>query len=78
MSTQQQPEEIRTNCGGFDHVSNCESFDRLVLGSTSRAVGTADGLNVASTFLVSATATISALNIAPRSDKEKQTWTLVF
>lgn len=38
--------------GRFDHVADGEAFDRLVLGGTSRAVGTADGLDVAAAFLV--------------------------
>lgn len=42
----------RTDGGGLDHVPDCESLDRLVLGSASRAVGAADGLDVATTLLV--------------------------
>jgi hypothetical protein len=42
----------RTNGGRLDHVADGESLDRLVLGCASRAVGAADGLDVATTLLV--------------------------
>ena len=42
----------RTDGGGLDHVADGESLDRLVLGCASRAVGAADGLDVATTLLV--------------------------
>lgn len=42
----------RTDGCRFNHVANCKSFDRLILGCTSRAVGASDWLDVASPFLV--------------------------
>jgi len=42
----------RTDGGGLDHVSDGESLDCLVLGCASRAVGAADGLDVAAALLV--------------------------
>jgi hypothetical protein len=42
----------RTDGGGLDHVTDGESLDCLVLGCASRAVGAADGLDVATTLLV--------------------------
>lgn len=44
----------RTDGGRFDHVSNCESLDCLVLGSASGAVRASDRLDVATSLLVSA------------------------
>lgn len=44
----------RTDGGRLDHVADGESLDRLILGSASRAVGAADGLDVAATLLVTA------------------------
>lgn len=44
--------ESHTNSGGFDHVSDCESLDCLVLGCASGAVGASDGLDVAAAILV--------------------------
>ena len=44
----------RTDGGGLDHVADGESLDCLVLGSASRAVGAADGLDVAAALLVTA------------------------
>jgi hypothetical protein len=44
----------RTDGGRLDHVADGESLDCLVLGSASRAVGAADGLDVAATLLVTA------------------------
>ena len=43
-----------TDGGGLDHVADGESLDRLVLGSASRAVAAADGLDVAAALLVAA------------------------
>lgn len=43
-----------TNGGGLDHVADGKSLDRLVLGSASRAVAAANGLDVAATLLVTA------------------------
>ena len=42
----------RTNSSGFDHVSDCESLDCLVLGGAAGAVGASDRLDVAAAFLV--------------------------
>jgi hypothetical protein len=42
----------RTDGGGLDHVADGESLYRLILGCASRAVGAADGLDVATTLLV--------------------------
>lgn len=41
-----------TDGGGLNHVADGESLDRLVLGSASRAVRAADGLDVATARLV--------------------------
>lgn len=46
--------ERRTDGSRLDHVADGESLDRLVLGRASRAVGAADGLDVAATLLVTA------------------------
>jgi hypothetical protein len=43
---------LLTNCGGFNHVADGEAFDGLVFGGAARAVGAADGFDVAATFLV--------------------------
>ena len=42
----------RTDSSGLDHVADGESLDGLVLRNASRAVGAADGLDVATTLLV--------------------------
>ena len=42
----------RTNGGRLDHVANGESLDGLVLGCAAGAVAAADGLDVATTLLV--------------------------
>lgn len=42
----------RTDSSGLNHVADGESLDRLVLGGASRAVGAADGLDVAAALLV--------------------------
>jgi len=42
----------RTDGGGFDHVADSESLDCLVLGCAARAVAAADGLDVATSVLV--------------------------
>lgn len=47
---------LHTNSCGFDHVSNCESLDRLVLWCAARAVGASDRLDVAAALLVASTA----------------------
>lgn len=41
-----------TNGGRLNHVTDGESLDGLVLGGTSGAVGATDGLDVATTLLV--------------------------
>jgi hypothetical protein len=51
----------RTDGGGLDHVADGESLDCLILGSASRAVGAADGLDVAATLLVTAAVKLLAL-----------------
>lgn len=51
----------RTDGGGLDHVADGESLDRLVLRSASRAVGAADGLDVATTLLVTTAGSVLAL-----------------
>ena len=43
-----------TGSSRLDHVADGEALDRLILGSASRAVGAADGLDVAATLLVAA------------------------
>ena len=48
--------EKRTDGGRLDHVADGESLDCLVLGRASRAVGAADGLDVAATVLVATAA----------------------
>jgi hypothetical protein len=50
-----------TDGGGLDHVADGESLDRLVLGGASRAVGAADGLDVATTLLVTTAGILLAL-----------------
>ncbi len=65
ISGQQRRAAARTNGSRFDHVSNCESLDRLIFWSTSRAIGAADGLDVTSPFLVSSTVVYSAFQSAP-------------
>lgn len=50
----------RTNCCRFNHVADGESFDRLVLRRTSRAVRASDRLNVTSPlFITTATSKTS-------------------
>lgn len=44
----------RTDGSGLNHVADGEALDGLVLGSASRAVGAADGLDVAAALLVAA------------------------
>jgi len=46
----------RTDSSTFNHVSDGESLDRLILGRASRAVGAADGLYMAAAFFVAAAA----------------------
>ena len=46
--------EILTSGGGLNHVADGEALDGLVLGGASRAVGAADGLDVAAALLVAA------------------------
>jgi len=50
-----------TNGGGFHHVTDGESLDGLIFGCASRAVGAADGLDVAAALLVTAVV-LSLLN----------------
>jgi hypothetical protein len=51
----------RTDGGGLDHVADGEPLDCLVLGGASRAVGAADGLDVATTLLVTTAGILLAL-----------------
>ena len=51
----------RTDGGGLDHVADGESLDCLVLGGASRAVGAADGLDVAAALLVTTAVRLLAL-----------------
>ena len=51
----------RTDGGGLNHVADGESLDCLVLRSASRAVGAADGLDVAAALLVTAAVRLLAL-----------------
>jgi len=52
-----------TNGGGFNHVADGESLDCLVLRSTSRAVAAADGLDVATSLLVTTVGLASSVAI---------------
>jgi len=56
-----------TNCSALDHVADCESLYRLVLGGASRAVGASDRLDVATALLVTSAAS-NMLAPAPRLD----------
>ena len=47
-----QGEKKHTYSGRLDHVADRESLDRLVLWRASRAVGAANGLDVAAALLV--------------------------
>lgn len=51
----------RTDSSRLNHVADGESLDGLVLGSASRAVAAADGVDVAATLLVAAVV-LSLLN----------------
>jgi hypothetical protein len=57
----------RTDGGRLDHVTDGESLDRLILGCASRAVGAADGLDVATTLLVTAAVVVLVLLVPPYS-----------
>lgn len=50
----QMKADIRTNGSRLNHVADGESLDGLVLGRASRAVGAADGVDVAAALLVAA------------------------
>ena len=66
-----------TDGGGLDHVADGESLDCLVLGGASRAVGAADGLDVATTLLVAtAVQTLSARHPVSTMDQRNRTWRL--
>lgn len=60
----------RTDGGGFDHVADGESLDRLVLGSASRAVGASDRLDVAAALLV--TSAVVVMSVLCDSSVEMQ------
>lgn len=51
---------LHTDSSGLDHVADGESLDCLVLWCASRAVAAADGLDVATSVLVSAAVNLSA------------------
>ena len=51
----------RTDGSRLDHVTDGESLDCLVLRGASRAVGAADGLDVAAALLVTAAVRLLAL-----------------
>jgi hypothetical protein len=65
----------RTDSGRLDHVADGESLDCLVLGSASRAVAAADGLDVAATLLVTAAVNLLAMGENGRLS-DGPTWTL--
>ena len=44
----------RTNSSALNHVADCKSLYRLVLWRTPRAIGAADGLDMAPSFLITA------------------------
>lgn len=61
-------EDLRhTDCGRFDHVSDCESLYCLILWCASGAVGASNGLDVPSALLV-ATAVPCMLASSPQLD----------
>ena len=67
----------RTDSSGLDHVADGESLDGLVLRNASRAVGAADGLDVATTLLVAtAVQIVSARHPVLMSDQNNRTWRL--
>lgn len=67
----------RTDSGGLDHVADGESLDGLVLRNASRAVGAADGLDVATTLLVAtAVTTMSARHLVSIHGEAIRTWRL--
>ena len=67
----------RTDSGGLDHVADGESLDGLVLRNASRAVGAADGLDVATTLLVAtAVQVMSARHPVLTHDQTIRTWKL--
>ena len=67
----------RTDSGGLDHVADGESLDGLVLRNASRAVGAADGLDVATTLLVATAVQImSARHPVLIHDQTIRTWKL--
>lgn len=67
----------RTDGSGLDHVADGESLDGLVLRNASRAVGAADGLDVATTLLVAtAVTTMSARHLVSIHDQANRTWRL--
>jgi hypothetical protein len=57
----------RTDGSGLDHVADGESLYRLVLGCASRAVGAADGLDMAATLLVTAAVIVLVSPSPPES-----------
>lgn len=65
---------MRTNGGGLDHVADRESFDRLVLGRASGAVGASDGLHVAAALLVATAGRASVIPPDPAIHWIPRTW----
>lgn len=59
----------RTDSCGFDHVADGKSLYSLVLGGASRAVGAADGLDVAAALLVASAITTTTASAKVFSDK---------
>lgn len=67
----------RTDSSRLNHVADGESLHGLVLGNASRAVGAADGLDVATTLLVAtAVQILSARHPVISPDQINRTWKL--
>jgi hypothetical protein len=67
----------RTDSSRLDHVADGESLHGLVLRNASRAVGAADGLDVATTLLVAtAVQKLSARHPVFIHDQTNRTWKL--
>lgn len=52
MQVHLRKEAKRTNSSTLDHVADCESFYRLILWRTPRAIGAADRLDMTPSLLV--------------------------
>lgn len=66
----------RTDGGRLDHVADGESLDRLVLWRASRAIGAADGLDVAAALLVTTAGILISIPTSAAFLKTARTWTL--